>query len=230
MKRALLFISIVLSLKTLNAAIVDGESDSFIGFNPIEFQQDMSRSRLPETWQFYIGLGIGAAGFSDSAAVDAFSAVSGRAIPYTLSVSLYHPRSAPGYLHWGYSIDAVIYKKSTSFLVGSESSQLDQGIFGGGLLYYFTKERKTYARASLGIGTGSLTHTSEIFGASSEVREFEFSNGLGGLLEIGSTFDLLAFPNIFTYSLSYMSVTARDPYSGNTLSSDTFGAKVGVLY
>lgn len=220
-----LFISSLIILGLVSTSKADND------FDQTSYDRDIQRSRLENTWQFYGSLGLGVVSTNQNSDLKPFSDNNGFGLPVGVSLSVYHPRSSPGRIHWGYTIEGITFEKRKSSWIVDESNQYSQGMIGGGLLYYLDENKQTYFRSSLGLASASVTEKSKFILMDEEKKEVAtYSRGVSLSTELGSTFKFETYKNLFTYAAHFSYLTATNQQNENRIEILSATACFGFLW
>ena len=225
LKTCLLFLLPVLFISSAKADI---EDPALIHRNE-KYQEDLRVARDPKTWQFLGTLGMGVPFMSPSQDQKEFASHSGFGIPLHIGFAVFHPRETPASIHWGYSLDFMAYSKQNRSLFFADSADVGQALLGASVLYYLNDRRTLFLRSSLGLAGITYQQEIELLGSKATIKENQYSNGYGVLVELGNSFKSETYAEIFTYSLTVGAATA---FSRSGVGADLayVAANVGFLW
>lgn len=194
-----------------------------------KYQADRRVARNPWTWQFLGSLGVGVPVLGSSQDQKEFSSLNGFGVPLHFGFAAFHPRETPGSIHWGYSLDLMDYTKENRSLLSAYSAGVGHVLLGGSVLYYLNDGRTLFLRSSLGLAGITYQQEVELLGNKTKIKENQYSNGYGALVELGDSFKSAYYDEIFTYSLSVGGATAFSR-SGDTADLAYVAVNVGFLW
>lgn len=192
-------------------------------------QEELRVARDSKTWQFLGTLGVGIPVMGSSQDEKEFASHSGFGIPLHIGFAVFHPREKPAPIHWGYSLDFIAYSKKNTSLFFADSAGVSQALLGGSVLYYLNDRRTLFLRSSLGFAGITYEQETDFLGSKATIKENQYSNGYGVLVELGNSFKSETYAEILTYSLTVGSATA---FSRSGVGADLayVAANVGFLW
>jgi len=224
-KTCLLFLLPVLFISSAEAYI----EDPAVIQRSEKYQADLRVARDPTTWQFLGTLGMGIPVMSSTQDQKEFASHSGFGIPLHVGFAVFHPREKPASIHWGYSLDFMEYSKKNRSLFFADSAGVGQALLGASVLYYLNDRRTWFLRSSLGLAGITYEQEIELLGKKATIKENQYSNGYGFLVELGNSFKSETYAEIFTYSLTVGAATAFSR-SGIGAELAYVAANVGFLW
>ncbi|WP_413290967.1 hypothetical protein [Bdellovibrio sp. HCB337] len=181
------------------------------------------------TWQILGNFGVGIPVMNSTVDQQSFSNHDGFGVPMHLAFAGFHPNETSGQLHWGYSMDAMLFSKTYWSYLGSDSAEIGQVLLGGSVLYYLNDRRTMFLRSSLGFSGITYEHETNFYGDRRIENRSEYSNGYGFLVEIGDSFKTELFAEMLTYSLTLAGASAFSK-SGVNADLGYISANIGILW